>query len=227
MLHHPFTLTPSLTSRRLSASYPTPEKKSPEAARYPATSIPGIYHRWSRHHVLSLEFQVAVYNVSHSPLLLCFLSLSASSAFSPSLPLLLPNMKFSLTALLTLALAVTAIPTQDRANKTHDGTKVIRVAIPDSAESAARLQTLVGKLDLPLWSRNFLPNGVVDVQVPKEKIEAFEAASIEWKKDVMFEDLGKSIREEADGIADEGMITISAGELISLAGGVRWVEYRC
>ncbi|TGZ77587.1 putative carboxypeptidase [Ascodesmis nigricans] len=131
-------------------------------------------------------------------------------------------MKFSLTALLTLALAVTAIPTQDRANKTHDGTKVIRVAIPDSAESAARLQTLVGKLDLPLWSRNFLPNGVVDVQVPKEKIEAFEAASIEWKKDVMFEDLGKSIREEADGIADEGMITISADVGTAAAPDVTW-----
>lgn len=124
-------------------------------------------------------------------------------------------MKFSLATILTLALAAAAIPAPDVSKKTYDGTKVIRVSIPDSAESAARLEALVTKLDLSLWSRNFLPNGVVDVQVPKDLVDEFEASTLEWKKMVMFEDLGESIRMEETSIApSEGEVRINSGKLM-------------
>lgn len=122
-------------------------------------------------------------------------------------------MKFTLAALLTLALSAVALPAPDASVKAHEGTKVIRVSIPDSAESASRLEALVNKLDLSLWSRNFSPNGNVDIQIPKEKLKDFEAASIEWKKTVMHEDLGASIKLEAESmVPDDGEMRIQ-GEL--------------
>lgn len=100
----------------------------------------------------------------------------------------------SLLSTLLFAGSALAVPVfDDSAPKSFSGTKVIRVTIGNSAASANRLQALVKKLDLELWSRNFKAGQDVDIQVAPEKLNTFQAATTEWKKSVMHEDLGESI----------------------------------
>lgn len=115
----------------------------------------------------------------------------------------------SLISTLLLAGSALAVPVfEDSTPVSFAGTKVIRVRIGDSAASATRLQALVQKLDLELWSRNFKAGEDVDVQVSADKLSAFEAATTEWKKSVMHEDLGESIQVLEAPKAAEGEMRI-------------------
>lgn len=115
----------------------------------------------------------------------------------------------SLLSTLLLAGSALAVPViDDSASVSFAGTKVIRVRIGDSEGSATRLQALVQKLDLELWSRNFKAGEDVDIQVSPEKLSEFESATTEWNKTVMHEDLGESIQVLEAPVPAEGEMRI-------------------
>jgi hypothetical protein len=90
------------------------------------------------------------------------------------------------------------------AKVSYDGAKAIRIS---TSEDVAPVLDLIQKFDLPIWKgvTNGIPvaNGHVDLMVPAEKVEEFEAltSGSDFKIDVMHEDLGASIEAESGGVS--------------------------
>ena len=108
-------------------------------------------------------------------------------------------------ALFALVLPVFSVPTAQDHTAGYDGVKVLR--IPTGA-STTQLDTLIESLDLDVWTHSSRPHSHIDVQVPKDVYKSFtervgkilKEEGVTHPVEVMHEDLGVSIRKEAEGI---------------------------
>lgn len=125
-------------------------------------------------------------------------------------------MKFTgVFAVLALALPAFAIPVHDH-TMGYDGIKVLRIP---TGNSTSRLDSLIDSLDLSVWTHSTRPNSHIDVQVPKDVYKTFTSSVSEILKqegvtypvEVMHEDLGASIREEAKSIVSADAFRAQAG----------------
>ncbi|KAH6904176.1 putative carboxypeptidase [Coprinopsis sp. MPI-PUGE-AT-0042] len=112
-----------------------------------------------------------------------------------------------------------AVPVRDHTTG-YNGVKVLRIP---TGNSTARLDTLIDSLDLDVWTHSSRPNSHIDVQVPKDVYTSFTSKvnSILKEEGVMHEDLGASIRKEAEGIVSSADFTAQAG----LANNAWWNAY--
>ncbi|PPQ71458.1 hypothetical protein CVT24_011970 [Panaeolus cyanescens] len=125
-------------------------------------------------------------------------------------------MKFTgIFALFAVVLPAIAIPVRDHTTG-YDGIKVLRIP---TGNSTARLDALIDTLDLSVWTHASLPNSHIDVEVPKNVFKKFTSSVGQILKDegvnaaveVMHEDLGVSIRKEAEGLVTADQFTVQAG----------------
>ena len=114
-------------------------------------------------------------------------------------------------ALFALALPAVAVPVHDH-TMGYDGIKVLRIP---TGNSTAKLNRFVEDLDLDIWTHSVRPNSHIDVEVPKDKFQSFTTSinkllteeGITTPVEVMHEDLGASIRKEAEGIATSNSLS--------------------
>ena len=112
-------------------------------------------------------------------------------------------MKFSTVFALLFSATALAVPTAPKSPAvSYDGAKVVRIQLDDTPAQTKKLQALISKLDLELWSHAVLPNHLIDIQVSKEKLGSFEAGLDGLTYTTMHEDLGAAIRAESatDGL---------------------------
>lgn len=123
-----------------------------------------------------------------------------------------------LAALASAALSVLAAPAAAvDSTLQYDGVKVLRVPV---GADIAPIDKLVSSLDLERWTTRSIPNSHVDVEVPQDKYDYFvsevkkisQSSKISLDIVTMHEDLGKSIREER-----EGLHSTQAGQLTCCA----------
>lgn len=76
----------------------------------------------------------------------------------------------------------------------YDGWKVYRV---NTGVNRSKLKDVVGKLQLGTWKGSVDTSDIVDVMVPPTQIQKFETQAEDLNVEVMHEDLGASISEEA------------------------------
>ena len=102
------------------------------------------------------------------------------------------------------ALPVLAVTFQDT-SVIYDNVKVLRIP---TGNNTSKLDSLVSKYELNVWTVHTRPNSHLDVEVPAEKYTGFTTAvSSILKEDgipvpiiTMHEDLGASIRKESEGV---------------------------
>jgi Carboxypeptidase activation peptide len=115
-------------------------------------------------------------------------------------------------ALFALALPAVAVPVRDHTTG-YDGIKVLRIP---TGNSTAKLDAFVESLDLNIWTHSVRPNSHLDVEVPKNVYKTFTSGinkllkeeGITYPVEVMHEDLGVSIRKEAEGLVTADQFTI-------------------
>lgn len=115
-------------------------------------------------------------------------------------------MKLSIGAIALLFAAVASARASQiplGSHTTDDGTKVLRVTI-DSERQAEDFRKIVDDLHLPLWTERIMEGLNVDLEVPKDRLEAFERAvgSGNYEYSVMHEDLGAAIRAEREAMSE-------------------------
>ncbi|KAH6913460.1 putative carboxypeptidase [Coprinopsis sp. MPI-PUGE-AT-0042] len=125
-------------------------------------------------------------------------------------------MKFTgIFALLALALPTISIPVHDH-TMGYDGIKVLRIP---TGNSTTQLDSLIESLDLSVWTHSTQANSHIDVQVPKDVYKTFTASvnkilkaeGVTYPVEIMHEDLGASIREEAKSIVSSAGFSAQAG----------------
>ncbi|QRW09315.1 extracellular matrix protein 14 [Ceratobasidium sp. AG-Ba] len=111
-------------------------------------------------------------------------------------------MRFSAAALLAWASLSAALPTQPNI---YAGTKVFRVPTGNRNQTDS-IGRMIESLNLPTWTNARLEFSHIDIQVSKDRLNAFHTAlkSVDPQLDkqivTMHEDLGASILKEAEGM---------------------------
>ncbi|CAG7854673.1 Probable metallocarboxypeptidase A Short=MCPA; AltName: Full=Carboxypeptidase M14A; Flags: Precursor [Serendipita indica DSM 11827] len=131
-----------------------------------------------------------------------------------------------LSTLLVLFALGHALP-QPRDNPASQfmGVKVVRIPTGPSVDILARLQSLIAKHDLDLWTTTPTINSHVDVEVPPGDYDSFMKAVQELQGQagilepvtIMHEDLGKSILEESSTSEDYAARMMKAASLATPA----------
>ncbi|KAF9524325.1 putative carboxypeptidase [Crepidotus variabilis] len=123
----------------------------------------------------------------------------------------------SFFGILLATLPALAVPFHDTSSL-YDNVKVLRIPTGNVTE---RLDALVSKYDLTLWTLHPLPNSHLDVEVPQDKYSQFigdvnavlNAGGIQHSIVTMHEDLGDSIRKESENMVSAQDLKLEAGAL--------------
>lgn len=93
----------------------------------------------------------------------------------------------------TVALSALALASRVLARSAYDGTKVFRVKIADNTKD---VDNIISKLSLETWRPN-VDGKSADVVVPESKLSKWKSMASSLKTEIMHEDLGVSMEEEA------------------------------
>ena len=99
---------------------------------------------------------------------------------------------YSILALVQLGVALYPV------EKSYDGSKVFRIDLGDDPQDVDAIKGVITNLKLDTWTDKVVKNMNVDVEVPREKLNAFTKviSARRLKVSVMHGDLGASIRAE-------------------------------
>lgn len=114
---------------------------------------------------------------------------------------------------LSLASTALAIATQVKVN--YDGYQVFRLKADE--KNIGKINDIVSSLDLQTW-KSSAKVGIADIVVPPEQVENFLRITEDFQREVMHDDLGASIAEEAqfdEYSAEAGMLRKGLSDCLS------------